>query len=71
MPKPSDLLQGTLDLLILRVLVREAAHGCGEGLVFFTEVEIHGSFLFPHWGGCRRMVARRGGLVNFGSRRQA
>ena len=27
MPKPSDLLQGTLDLLILRVLVRDAAHG--------------------------------------------
>jgi len=27
MPKPSDLLQGTLDLLILRVLAREAAHG--------------------------------------------
>jgi PadR family transcriptional regulator len=27
MPKPSDLLQGTLDLLILRVLAREPAHG--------------------------------------------
>jgi transcriptional regulator len=27
MPKPSDLLQGTLDLLILQVLAREAAHG--------------------------------------------
>jgi len=27
MPKPSDLLQGTLDLLILKVLAREAAHG--------------------------------------------
>ena len=27
MPKPSDLLQGTLDLLILIVLAREAAHG--------------------------------------------
>jgi PadR family transcriptional regulator, regulatory protein PadR len=26
-PKPSDLLQGTLDLLILRVLAREPAHG--------------------------------------------
>jgi len=26
-PKPSDLLQGTLDLLILRVLARERAHG--------------------------------------------
>jgi PadR family transcriptional regulator PadR len=28
-PKPSDLLQGTLDLLILKVLSREAAHGWG------------------------------------------
>jgi PadR family transcriptional regulator, regulatory protein PadR len=27
MPKPSDLLQGTLDLLILKVLARESAHG--------------------------------------------
>ena len=29
MPKPSDLLQGTLDLLILRAISREAAHGWG------------------------------------------
>ena len=29
MPKPSDLLQGTLDLLILKVLAREPAHGWG------------------------------------------
>jgi PadR family transcriptional regulator PadR len=28
-PKPSDLLQGTLDLIILRVLAREPAHGWG------------------------------------------
>jgi PadR family transcriptional regulator PadR len=28
-PKPSDLLQGTLDLLILKVLAREPAHGWG------------------------------------------
>src|SRR5229473_2415536 len=27
MPKPSDLLQGTLDLLILKLLAREPAHG--------------------------------------------
>ena len=27
MPKPSDLLQGTLDLLILKTLAREAVHG--------------------------------------------
>jgi len=27
MPKPSDLLQGTLDLLVLRTLVREPLHG--------------------------------------------
>lgn len=27
MPKPSDLLQGTLDLLVLQVLAREPAHG--------------------------------------------
>ena len=27
MPKPSDLLQGTLDLLILRLLARESLHG--------------------------------------------
>jgi PadR family transcriptional regulator PadR len=27
MPKPSDLLQGTLDLLILRLLTREPLHG--------------------------------------------
>ena len=27
MPKPSDLLQGTLDLLILRTLAREPLHG--------------------------------------------
>lgn len=27
MPKPSDLLQGTLDLLILKSLAREPAHG--------------------------------------------
>ncbi len=29
MPKPSDLLQGTLDLLILRTLAREPVHGWG------------------------------------------
>ena len=29
MPKPSDLLQGTLDLLILKVVAREPAHGWG------------------------------------------
>ena len=29
MPKPSDLLQGTLDLLILKTLVREPMHGWG------------------------------------------
>jgi PadR family transcriptional regulator PadR len=29
MPKPSDLLQGTLDLLILKILTREASHGWG------------------------------------------
>ena len=29
MPKPSDLLQGTLDLLILRTLWREPLHGWG------------------------------------------
>ena len=27
MPKPSDLLQGTLDLLILKTLSRESLHG--------------------------------------------
>jgi PadR family transcriptional regulator len=29
MPKPSDLLQGTLDLLILKTLARGALHGWG------------------------------------------
>lgn len=29
MPKPSDLLQGTLDLLILKTLAREPLHGWG------------------------------------------
>ena len=29
MPKPSDLLQGTLDLLILRTITREGLHGWG------------------------------------------
>ena len=29
MPKPSDLLQGTLDLLILKTQSREPLHGCG------------------------------------------
>ena len=29
MPKPSDLLQGTLDLLILKTLSREPLHGWG------------------------------------------
>jgi PadR family transcriptional regulator PadR len=29
MPKPSDLIQGTLDLLILRTLIREPLHGWG------------------------------------------
>ena len=29
MPKPADLLQGTLDLLILRTLQREPLHGWG------------------------------------------
>jgi PadR family transcriptional regulator, regulatory protein PadR len=29
MPKPSDLLQGTLDLLILKTLLREPLHGWG------------------------------------------
>jgi PadR family transcriptional regulator, regulatory protein PadR len=28
-PKPSDLLQGTLDLLILKTIVREPLHGWG------------------------------------------
>jgi PadR family transcriptional regulator PadR len=28
-PKPSDLLQGTLDLLILKTIAREAMHGWG------------------------------------------
>ena len=29
MPKPSDLLQGTLDLLILKIIAREPVHGWG------------------------------------------
>ena len=29
MPKPSDLLQGTLDLLILQTITREPLHGWG------------------------------------------
>src|SRR5260221_3528126 len=29
MPKPSDLLQGTLDLLILKTIATEALHGWG------------------------------------------
>ena len=29
MPKPSDLLQGTLDLLILKTIARESLHGWG------------------------------------------
>ena len=29
MPKPSDLIQGTLDLLILKTLAREPLHGWG------------------------------------------
>ena len=29
MPKPSDMLQGTLDLLILKTLTREPLHGWG------------------------------------------
>jgi PadR family transcriptional regulator PadR len=29
MPKPSDLLQGTLDLLILKTVARESLHGWG------------------------------------------
>src|SRR6185503_6695937 len=29
MPKPSDILRGTLDLLILKTLVREPLHGWG------------------------------------------
>jgi transcriptional regulator len=29
MPKPSDLLQGTLDLLILKTVAREPVHGWG------------------------------------------
>ncbi|MBZ5624742.1 MAG: PadR family transcriptional regulator [Acidobacteriia bacterium] len=29
MPKPSDLLQGTLDLLILKAIYREPVHGWG------------------------------------------
>ena len=29
MPKPSDLLQGTLDLLILKTIARNALHGWG------------------------------------------
>jgi transcriptional regulator len=31
MPKPSDLLQGTLDLLILKTLAREPMHGWAIG----------------------------------------
>ena len=29
MPKPSDLIQGTLDLLILKAIARESMHGWG------------------------------------------
>ena len=29
MPKPSDLLQGTLDMLILKIIAREPLHGWG------------------------------------------
>ena len=29
MPKPSDLLQGTLDLLILKIIAKEPLHGWG------------------------------------------
>jgi PadR family transcriptional regulator PadR len=29
MPKPSDLLQGTLDLLILKTIARDPLHGWG------------------------------------------
>jgi PadR family transcriptional regulator, regulatory protein PadR len=29
LPKPSDLLQGTLDLLILKIIAREPLHGWG------------------------------------------
>ena len=29
MPKPSDLLQGTLDLMILKIIAREPLHGWG------------------------------------------
>ena len=31
MPKPSDLLQGSLDLLILKIIAREPLHGWGIG----------------------------------------
>jgi len=36
MPKPADMLQGTLDLLILKTLAREPLHGWGVGKRLLT-----------------------------------
>jgi transcriptional regulator len=42
MPKPSDLLQGTLDLLILKTLAREPLHGwaIGKRIVELSDDEL-------------------------------
>ena len=51
MPKPADLLQGTLDLLILKTLTREPLHGWGIGkriqLLSNEELSVGQGSLYP------------------------
>jgi PadR family transcriptional regulator, regulatory protein PadR len=51
MPKPADLLQGTLDLLILKTLAREPLHGWGIGkriqLLSNEELSVGQGSLYP------------------------
>jgi transcriptional regulator len=51
MPKPADLLQGTLDLLILKTLTREPLHGWGVAkriqLLSDDELSVGQGSLYP------------------------
>lgn len=51
MPKPSDLLQGTLDLLILKAISREPLHGWGiaKRIRFFSDevLSVQQGSLYP------------------------
>jgi len=64
MPKPSDLLQGTLDLLILKTLSREALHGWGiakraEFARTIAERSVSGREAASKWAEARASIGNR------------